>query len=61
MEMPKGATHKKRFQLGEIYFRKNIEVIDAFGVDYELFQWQFYDHYQKKWVNCNCPSGLIAI
>lgn len=61
MTYPEGATHKKNFQLGEIYFRRNIEVIDSFGVDYELLQWQFYDHYQEKWVNCNEPSGLTVL
>lgn len=61
MTKPEGATHKRKFQLGEIYFRKNTEVIDCFGVDYELFQWQFYDHYQGKWLNCNEPTGLIQL
>ncbi|AUR86603.1 hypothetical protein NVP1087A_22 [Vibrio phage 1.087.A._10N.261.45.F9] len=58
MKIPEGATHKKRFQFGEIYFRRCVDVIDCFGVDYELPQWQFYDIYQERWVNCNHSNGL---
>lgn len=58
---PCGATHKKIFTLGEIYFKRDVNVIDCFGVDYNLYQWKFFDNYQKKWISCNEPTGLIEI
>lgn len=39
---PCGATHKKIFTLGEIYFKRDVKVIDCFGVDYNLYQWKFF-------------------
>lgn len=56
--IPKGAEYKKKFQLGVIYFKRTLIKHPTWG---EMYEWEFFDNYQTKWVLCQEPRGAIKL